>query len=134
MRSERSDAMQAGLTAALKAYAAEGGFHLIGITSPAPFAQAELDITRWLGEGHQGEMAWLNDARTRLATRPHELLPGARSLIVVGVAYRTEEPMAGQGGRVARYAWGGDYHDAMKSRLRQLAAFLAENAGHAVRS
>src|ERR1700736_2987582 len=103
MRSERSDAMQAGLTAALKAYAAEGGFHLVGITSPDPFPEAELDITRWLGEGHQGEMAWLNEARTRLATRPQELLPGARSLVVVGVSYRTVEPAAGPGGRVARY-------------------------------
>ncbi|MCA1644949.1 MAG: hypothetical protein LC797_05565 [Chloroflexi bacterium] len=29
----------------LKAYAREIGFHLVGITSPEPFAQAELDIT-----------------------------------------------------------------------------------------
>jgi epoxyqueuosine reductase len=123
-----------GLSADLKAYAADVGFHLVGITSPEPFAQAELDITRWLSEGHQGEMAWLNEARTRLATRPHELLLGARSLIVVGVSYRTEEPEDGPGGRVARYAWGGDYHAAMKSRLRLLAMFLSENAGYAVKS
>jgi epoxyqueuosine reductase len=123
-----------GLSADLKAYAADIGFHLVGITSPEPFAQAELDITRWLSEGHQGEMAWLNEARTRLATRPHELLLGARSLIVVGVSYRTEEPEDGPGGRVARYAWGGDYHAAMKSRLRLLAVFLSENAGYAVKS
>src|ERR1700730_16249164 len=99
------------LTLEVKAYAREVGFHLMGTTSPEPFPQAELDITRWLGEGHQGEMAWLNAARTRLATRPQELLPGARSLIVVGVSYRTEAPEAGPGGRIARYAWGNDYHD-----------------------
>src|SRR3984893_6348543 len=99
---------------------------------------------KWLGEGHQGDMAWLNAARTRLATRPSELLPGAKSLIVVGVSYRTVEPesdstqssvlspqsssrpQSSSGGRVARYAWGGDYHAAMKSRLRLLAAFLAQ--------
>src|SRR5689334_18466264 len=108
----------------LKARAKELGFHLVGVTSPEPFAQAETDILRWLQDGHQGEMAWLNAARTRLATRPQELLPGARSLVVVGVSYRTEEPDAqyavpgtpysARGGRVARYAWGGDYHDAMK--------------------
>ncbi len=105
------------LAADLKAKARELGFHLVGITSPEPFAQAELDITKWLGEGHQGEMAWLNEARTRLATRPAELLPGAKSLIVVGVSYRTVEPEDGPGGRVARYAWGGDYPDAMKSLI-----------------
>jgi epoxyqueuosine reductase len=55
-------------------------------------------------------------------------------LIVVGVSYRTVEPTDGPGGRVARYAWGGDYHDAMKSRLRLLAAFLSEQAGRTVKS
>jgi epoxyqueuosine reductase len=122
------------LTSDVKEYARKIGFHLVGITSPEPFPIAELDITRWLGEGHQGEMAWLNEARTRLATRPAELLPGAKSLIVVGVSYRTVEPTDGPGGRVARYAWGGDYHDAMKSRLRLLAAFLSEQAGRTVKS
>jgi epoxyqueuosine reductase len=117
------------LAAALKAYAREVGFHLVGITSPAPFETAELDIARWLEAGHQGEMAWLNQARARLATHPNELLPEARSLIVVGVAYRTQEPEPPRplGGRVARYAWGSDYHDELKARLGQLATFLAEH-------
>jgi len=94
------------------------------VTSPAPFDQAELDITRWLDEGHNAEMAWLNAARARLATHPSELLEGARALVVVGVSCRTEEPGSGPGGRVARYAWGSDYHAAMKGRLKQLADWL----------
>jgi epoxyqueuosine reductase len=107
----------------LKARARELGFHLVGITSPEPFDQAELDITRWLAAGHQGEMSWLNPIRARLSTHPEELLPGARSLIVVGVSYRTETPEPGPG-RIARYAWGSDYHDVMKLKLRQLSTFL----------
>jgi epoxyqueuosine reductase len=132
------------LTVDLKAYAHEVGFHLVGVTSPNPFTQAELDITRWLAEGHQGDMAWLNTARTRLATRPQELLPEARSLIVVGVSYRTEEPTATQYsvpstqyssmGRLARYAWGDDYHDAIKARLRLLRDFLSDKVGHAIQA
>jgi epoxyqueuosine reductase len=140
------------LSAELKAFAREVGFHLVGITSAEPFPDAELDITQWLSEGHQGEMAWLNVARARLATRPEELLPGARSLIVVGVSYRTDEPGVTQysvpstqyssepgtqhssGGRVARYAWGADYHAVMKTRLRALAAFLAERLARPVSS
>ena len=96
----------------------------MGVTSPDPFPDAELDITRWLSEGHHGDMAWLNEARTRLATHPEDLLQSARSLVVVGVSYRTEEPTPGPGGRIARYAWGRDYHDAMKARLKELAAWL----------
>jgi epoxyqueuosine reductase len=122
------------LTTDLKTFARSIGFHLIGVTTPEPFEQAELDITRWLAGGHQGDMAWLNAARAHLATRPRELLPEARSLVVVGASYRTAEPEAGSGGRVARYAWGSDYHDAMKTRLRQLAAFLSQRLGRQVRS
>jgi epoxyqueuosine reductase len=119
----------------LKAYARSIGFHLVGITSAAPFAQAEIDITQWLAEGHQGEMAWLNTARARLATRPRELLAEAQSLVVVGVSYRTSEPGPGSpGGRIARYAWGEDYHDTMKTRLRLLSRWLADRVGRDVRS
>ena len=122
------------LSSELKAYARSIGFHLVGITSPDPFAAAEVDILRWLAEGHQAEMAWLNEARTRLATHPEELLPGARSLIVVGVNYRTAEPAAVQHAdappraRIARYAWGDDYHDALKTRLKLLQSYLAERS------
>jgi epoxyqueuosine reductase len=123
------------LAAELKAYAREVGFHLVGITSPQPFPQAEIDITRWLAEGHQAEMAWLNEARTHLATRPHELLPGARSMVVVGACYRTADSKTdGPGGRVARYAWGSDYHDVMKKRLKLLGAFVAERVSRDVSS
>src|SRR5207302_10762269 len=45
----------------------------------------------------------------------------------------TEEPAPGRGGRVARYAWGGDYHDAMKQRLRSLLTWLSDRAGTEVR-
>jgi epoxyqueuosine reductase len=138
-----------GLTSDLKTYAYEIGFHLVGVTSADSFPQAELDITRWLNEGHQGEMAWLNQARTRLATHPNELLPGAKSLIVVAVSYRTEEPTQSSvlspqsspsssppkaTGRLARYAWGSEYHDALRSRLKLLEAFLAERVQNPVRS
>ena len=122
------------LTTELKARVLELGFHCVGVTSPEPFEEAELQIARWLSEGHQGDMAWLTAARARLATRPEDLLPGARSLIVVGVAYRTQDPAAGDGGRIARYAWGTDYHVAMKARLRLVAGWLSERAGRPVAS
>jgi epoxyqueuosine reductase len=123
------------LTSELKGFAREIGFHLVGVTSPEPFPRAEADIIRWLSEGHQGEMAWLNGARARLGSRPMELLPGSRSLVVVGVSYRTEEPAPdARGGRVSRYAWGADYHTAMKTRLRELAGFLSDRVGTTIRS
>ncbi|MBV8713883.1 MAG: tRNA epoxyqueuosine(34) reductase QueG [Chloroflexi bacterium] len=112
------------LTSELKSRARELGFHLVGVTSPEPFDAAQTEMERWLAHGHNAEMAWLNAARAQLSTHPRDLLEDARSLVVVGVSYRTEEPAQAPGGRVARYAWGGDYHAAMKSRLKELAAWL----------
>jgi epoxyqueuosine reductase len=119
------------LSSEIKQYAlGDLGFDLVGITSAEPFVQAELDLVRWLEAGHNGEMAWLNEARARLACRPQELLAGAQSLIVVAEAYRAARRRRG----IARYADGPDYHDRMKARLRQLASYLTERVSRPVRS
>jgi len=66
-------------------------------------------------------------------------LPGARALIVVGLACPAEQApgLASDGtaiGRIARYAGGDDYHDIMLDRLRSLKASLESLSQTAVRS
>src|SRR4051812_34547992 len=99
---------------AVKAKAAELGFGPIGIASTEPF-DADLERTlEWIGKGMQAEMAWITPERTQRACQPDDLLPGAWSLIVVGVPYggRDPEPPDDRArGHVARYARGQDYHD-----------------------
>ena len=67
---------------------------------------------------------------------PKHVLDGVRSLLMLAMAYRTEEPAApapGQG-MIARYAWGTDYHDVIRERLHALADFHRElTPGAAVR-
>src|SRR5262245_57653462 len=90
------------------------GFDPVGITTAEPFAEDEAHILRWLDQGHQAGMAWMNEARARLSCRPDELLPGAASLIVVAASYGGRDPVRPDGaprGHVARYARGADYHD-----------------------
>ena len=41
-------------------------------------------LERWLAAGHQADMAWMADPRRRAA---ESLLPGARSLLAVGLNY-----------------------------------------------
>ncbi len=57
---------------------------------------------------------------------PSEVLPGCQSLIVVGMNYYTDQTPdeSKKGGRIARYAWGTDYHTLMKERLTHLENFL----------
>src|SRR5436853_7035325 len=61
---------------------------------------------------------------------PRQILPGVRSVIVVALNYWEGEERRPRGsGRIARYAWGDDYHDLMLAKLEQLSAFLAELGG-----
>jgi epoxyqueuosine reductase len=108
--------------------ALEYGFDLVGVApaGPAPGAAAFLN---WLSAGYAGEMAYLaRDPQRRLD--PREVLPGTRSVLLVGVSYDTlaiphdllRDPSRG---RIARYAWGADYHEVITPRLRALGERLA---------
>ncbi len=81
----------------------------------------------WLAKGFHGEMAWMAANKER-RTDPQKVLPGARSVIVLGMNYFQGGNHPG-GGKIARYAWGDDYHDLIESRLRQMAAFLSRHGG-----
>jgi epoxyqueuosine reductase len=122
----------------VKTRAAELGFTLVGITTAEPF---EADLTRtldWLDRGFHAGMAWMSAERAGRACHPAELLPGAKSIVVVGAGYngQQDEPAPGptRRGRVARYARGVDYHDVMKARLTDLAETVREIGGPETRT
>ncbi len=120
-------------SAALKTRALELGFNLVGITpaEPSPYLDSYF---RWVEAGMQGIMGYM--ARPDRQARRRDLnviLPGVRSLIVVGLDYASaavpdellNDPSRG---RIAAYAWGLDYHDILTPRLEALAEWLqAEN-------
>ncbi len=102
--------------------AREVGFDLAGIAPLAPPRAGER-FERWLAEGHHGGMAWLERQRARILD-PARILPGARSLLVVGLAHARPPFELGDGTRVARYAAGRDYHNVLGKLLRKLARRL----------
>jgi epoxyqueuosine reductase len=114
------------LTARLKAEARRLGFDLAGAT--AAVVPPRLGAFRqWLADGFAGEMQYI-PRRAAAYEHPKHVLDGASSLLMLAIAYRTEdpvEPAAGQG-RIARYAWGTDYHDLVRKRLHALADFHRE--------
>jgi epoxyqueuosine reductase len=112
-----------GLTDALKAEAHQLGFQLVG-AAPAVAMPSYQRLVQWVQRGYFGPLHY---AAARLAAyrHPQHLLPGVRSILMLGLSYRTVEPAppgAGQGS-VARYAWGVDYHRVIRARLRRLADF-----------
>ena len=124
----------AALSAAVKARAGELGFDLVGVTGAEPSAFAE-EYRDWVAQGYAGEMEYLTRNLHRRLD-PGELLPNARSIIVVGMNYYTDAeegpgspPADPDCALFARYARGDDYHDVMTKRLRELLRFLQEQAG-----
>lgn len=107
------------------------GVDLIGIcrAQPAP-REAMENLQKYIEKGHHGDMAYLEN--TALRGDPEQLLPGAKSIIVIGLNYYREKPETPPDrGRISRYAWGRDYHKVFKGVLKQMQGFLEEKfPGH----
>jgi epoxyqueuosine reductase len=116
------------LTTQLKQRAAKLGFSLGGV-APAVSPPGAARLDDWLAAGYAGQMHYLADRRDAYQ-HPRHVLDGARSVLMLAMDYRTQEPTAPGPGeaRVSRYAWGSaDYHDVIHERLTELAETLREH-------
>lgn len=133
MSSVQTSAIQpAELTRAVKAQASALGFSLVGVApAVAPSGLARLD--EWLAAGYAGQMHYLAGRRAAYE-HPRHVLEGVRSIVMLGLPYRTlpvVAPVAGQG-RVSCYAWGtADYHDLIHDKLRALAQIVRKHVPQA---
>ena len=130
----------------IKAHAQQLGFDAVGITPvhpPSPYPASSSDhttdmsnflsitgrlwkrLTDWLNQRFHGTMTWMERDPQRRSD-PTKVLPGCQSMIVVGMNYFTnhDPDEKDHAGRIARYAWGKDYHEVFKSRLKKLEGYL----------
>ena len=112
------------------------GFHRVGIVPVEP-PRRYREYERWLADHHHAGMAYMAAAEHRRARADvRELLPTARSVIVVALAYDHREPSATSDselrGFVARYARGTDYHIVVRRKLFELAERIGQLAGRPV--
>jgi len=101
------------------------GLTLVGVADALPQAEEEARYREWLDRGYAGSMSYLRD-HAPLKFSPARILPGCRSLLFAAINYyqRPERAPSPGEGRIARYAWGRDYHRALGSRLRRIARSL----------
>jgi epoxyqueuosine reductase len=99
---------------AVRAAGRAAQFTLVGLAPAAPLDPAPLE--RWLAAGYAADMTWMA-RRQPERLDPGAVLPGARTVIALAIAYHRpgDEPAA-----VARYARGRDYHYAHRDRMRAL--------------
>src|SRR5208282_240658 len=116
------------LLEALRAKARALGFDACRITSAEPPAHARENLFAWLAEGAHGDMTWMAETFERRID-PRALMRDAKSVVVLGLNYGPDaDPLAAlerpEAGAISVYARHRDYHDVLKGKLKQLAAFL----------
>jgi len=127
------------LTSDVKAYAGGLGFQLVGITTPDPLLHIGV-YEHWLQAGNHGSMDYLATDRARqYRADPTLVLPGCRSIIVLGIGYSapglqsfTLRKSQHNNGLIAAYACGDDYHKIIPERLKILVGYIEAQLGHPV--
>ena len=120
----------------VKKLAQEVGFEACGIALPKPLVEAEEALRKWTQAGKHGEMKYLEEFGSR-RYQFWKRFATAKSVIVLGVNYYSsnradQENSAPFKGRVARYAWGQDYHKVISKRLEHLKLRINEEAKTAI--
>lgn len=98
--------------------------------SKAEFLEEEAPrLEQWLKKGMHGEMQYMeNHFDKRLD--PRLLVDDARSVISLGLNYYTDnEQSDASSPKISKYAYGSDYHDVIKSKLKLLLEILNEKIG-----
>jgi epoxyqueuosine reductase len=132
----------------LVSFAREVGFDSCRVAA-CGFATHADEFRTWLDAGAHGEMGYMERAEEKRCD-PQKVLPNARSLVVLAMNYfqgaqatwgkfetchseiRNLQSCATKRaatGRIARYAWGDDYHDLIQGKLDRIDEFLREFGG-----
>lgn len=119
------------LKAQLVALTRELGFDSCRVTVCAPPLHA-AEFHKWLADGGAGEMSYMQRGEEKRCD-PQQVLAGARSVIVLAMNYWQGADAKFTGGaatgRIARYAWGDDYHDVVSRKLSEVDKFLQQFGG-----
>jgi epoxyqueuosine reductase len=119
-------------TREVKIAALAAGFDLCGVARAQTYPRLAR-LSDWIDRGHAGDMRYLTESLDERLD-PARVLPTVRSIVCLACVYNTDQPYSTptkEPGRaaIARYAWGDDYHEVLRTRLRTLVKWMAAGAG-----
>lgn len=106
-------------TAYLKKISAELGFDHCGIAKSMPLDDDARRLEAWLNKGYQGKMGYMENYFD-LRVDPGKLVPGAKSVITLMMNYHSDEKQRDGSPKIASYAFGKDYHEVIREKLKTL--------------
>jgi len=104
------------------------GFEFCGI-SKAEFLEEEAPrLEKWLNNEMHGKMEYMeNHFDKRLD--PRLLVEGARSVVSLLYNYYPEQTQNPEAPKISKYAYGNDYHEVIKEKLKEFLNTLKEKIG-----
>ena len=105
------------------------GFDACGIASATVLESESALVEQWLDEGREGEMSYLTRNKEKRYD-PRLLVEGTKSIVTVLYNYYPKQQIGdGEHFKIAKYAYGADYHDVLKRKLRQLLERIETQTG-----
>ena len=115
-------------TRLIKQEALRLGFMSCGIAVAAQLDDDARRLEQWLKNGYQGGMQYM-ERHFDLRIDPRKLVPGAKSVITLLLNYFPAEQQKEDAPKIAKYAWGIDYHFVIRDKLNELLSFINDNIG-----
>ncbi|NJM93496.1 MAG: tRNA epoxyqueuosine(34) reductase QueG [Cytophagales bacterium] len=104
-------------TSLIKTLAQEQGFDFCGISKAQFLDEEATHLESWLRRGFHGQMSYM-ERHADLRLDPTKLVPGARSVISLIYNYfPPDQTLSQHYPKLARYAYGEDYHYVIKDKL-----------------
>ncbi|HEY8657615.1 MAG TPA: tRNA epoxyqueuosine(34) reductase QueG [Hanamia sp.] len=115
-------------TAFIKVTAKSLGFDYCGIAKAQRLDEDARRLESWLNKGFHGSMEYMNNYFD-LRIDPTKLVPGAKSVITLLLNYYPAQQQNPDAPQVSKYAYGKDYHEVIKSKLKIFLQLLKDNIG-----
>lgn len=105
------------------------GFDVCGIANATALEEESAHVEQWLEVGHEGEMGYLTRNKEKRYD-PRLLVEGTKSIVTVLYNYFPKQQIGdGKHFKIAKYAYGADYHDVLKRKMRQLLERIETQTG-----
>jgi epoxyqueuosine reductase len=116
-------------TVTIKSLARKYGFAFCGISEATTLDQERKHLEDWLLRGYQGTMGYL-ERHQDLRLDPRALVPGAKSVVSLAYNYFPNRNLDRAGTyKVAKYAYGEDYHKVLKKKLKGMLRDIRTQVG-----
>ena len=115
-------------TKLIKSIATELGFEHCGISKAIYLDEDAKRLESWLNNSFHGSMKYMENYFD-LRVDPCKLVPGAKSVITLLKNYYPSENKYETDIKISKYAWGKDYHEVIKAKLREFLFRMNESIG-----